>query len=345
MIKDEFKYQVFKDLTQKIVEQLYPNIHSLLISKNGSLIFEKYFIGHDQNFGKDSGIVEHTKDTLHDLRSITKSFISASIGIAINKNLIKNTDQKISDFFPEFDFYGEKALWNIYHFLTMTTGLDWDESLPYHDHENDEIRMSVSPDPVRFVFDKPINKTPGEFFNYCGGATHILAEIIERTSKTSITDFVKKNLFKPLGINKFEWNKYSVWNGSSKTAASSGLRLTSGDLMKFGMLYRNKGIYNGSRILTPEWIEASFTQRMEFPSLVAEGNDGYGYQFWMWQDHINGMEINMKAAKGFGDQSIYWDLQNDIIIVTTAGNYEKPDIKNNTYALLRNEIYPVIVDN
>lgn len=344
MIKDEIDSQIFKDLSQKVEDQFYPNIHSLLISKKRSLVFEKYFEGTDQNFGKDIGTIHHNKNTLHDLRSITKSIISACIGIAIGKGLIKNTEQKISDFFPEFNFTQGKASWNIYHFLTMTTGLEWDEALPYHDHENDEIKMSHSTDPIRFVLDKHLIDTPGKTFNYCGGATQILAEIIERSSGTTIEKFASEFLFGPLEISTFEWNKFSVWNGSSKTAASSGLRLTSGDLMNFGLMYRNGGRFNGNQILSPEWIKESFIQRMEFPSLVAEGNDGYGYQFWMWKDHINGMDINMTAAKGFGDQSIYWDLQNDIIIVTTAGNYNKPDIKNNTYALLRNDIYPALME-
>ncbi|HMQ70683.1 MAG TPA: serine hydrolase [Ignavibacteria bacterium] len=345
MFKDVNRDNFFYDLSGKISDQYYPNIHSLIISKNGSLIFEQYFKGHDQNFGKDTGIVMHTSETLHDLRSITKSFVSACIGIAIDKNLIKNTGQKISDFFPEYNFHGEKALWNIYHFLTMTTGLKWDESLPYHDHENDEIKMTHSTDPVRFVLDKPLAGSPGHNFNYCGGATQILAEIIERSSDLSIENFANEYLFSPLGINSFEWNKFSVWNGSHKTAASSGLRLTSGSLMKFGMMYRNNGLYNGYQILTPEWIKESFTQRMEFPSLVAEGHDGYGYQFWMWKDHITDREINIVAAKGFGDQSIYWDLENDLTVITTAGNYDKPDTKNNSYAILRNEIYPFLLDN
>ena len=341
-IDTDFDTKKLDDLTKKIENQFYPNIHSLLISKDGYLIYEKYFNGFDQNFGKDIGNVSHTKNTLHDLRSITKSVISACTGIAINKKLIRNTAQKISDFFPEYDFSDGKEGWTIEHFLTMTTGLEWSEELPYDNHENDEIKMTFSKDPVNFVLTKPMSAIPGKVFNYKGGATQILAEIIERSSQTTIDDFANEHFFKPLEIKFYEWNKYSVWNGSAKFAATSGLRLTSRDLLKIGLLYRNKGEYKGTRILTPEWVTESFTQRMEFPSLVSNGIDGYGYKFWMWKDVINGRIVNIIAAKGIGDQSIYWDLENDIIVVTTAGNYNKPDIKNNTYVMLRDYIYPAL---
>ena len=338
---------LFNIMTSKIENQEYPNIHSVLIAKNGELFYEHYFKGQDQIFGRDIGIVQYSDSTLHDIRSVTKSIISACVGVAIEKGYLKGVDQKISEFFPEMDtiFKGEKSNWTIQNFLTMTTGLDWNEDVPYNNPENDEVLMTYSQDPIKYVFSQSLAVLPGEKFNYSGGATQVLAEIIVRSSKTPLDQFVQEHLFNPLGIKKFEWTKYSVWKGADEFAAAGGLRLTSRDLMKIGLLYRNKGKWNNLQVLPEEWINESFKKRIEFPSTVADGNDAYGYQFWMWPDFILNNEFKMIAAIGNGGQNIYWDLKNDIIVVTTAGNYNKWDIKNDPYALLRNEIYPLILNS
>lgn len=333
---------LLKDLTSKIKSQFYPNIHSVLIAKDGQLFYEEYFAGRDQNYGKDIGLIQHTDTSLHDLRSISKSIVSALVGIAIDKRLIRGVDQKISDFFPEMVFEDEKANWTVEHFLTMTTGLQWNENIPYDNPENDEIRMTYSKDPVAYALGKDLESSPGNRFNYSGGATQVLAEIVERTSKIPLDDFAYHNLFQPLGIEKYSWNKYSVWGPSETFAAPSGLRLTPRDLMKIGQLYLNNGVWAGKRILKPEWITQSFDRKVEFPSDVAEGNDGYGYQFWTWQDTMLGKEVIIVAANGNGGQNIYWDIRNGLIVVTTAGNYNKWDIENDTYAILKNHVYPAI---
>ncbi|SFZ91858.1 CubicO group peptidase, beta-lactamase class C family [Flaviramulus basaltis] len=337
---------LLNNITTKIEEQVYPNIHSILIAKNGELFYEHYFNGQDQIWGRHIGTVQFSDSTLHDIRSITKSIVSACIGIAIEKGYIKNVNQKISDFFPEMDsiFSEDKENWTIQNFLTMSTGLIWNEDVPYDNPKNNETQMSSSEDPIKYVLSQPLETKPGIKFNYNGGATQILADIIVRSSKTPLYKFVEKHLFNPLGISTFEWTKFSAWKGSDTYAAASGLRLTSRDLLKFGLLYRNNGKWNGKQIIPSEWITESFSEKIEFPSRVADGNDAYGYQFWMWPDSILNNNFKMIAAIGNGGQNIYWDLKNDIIVVTTAGNYNKWDLKNDAYALLRNEIYPLILN-
>lgn len=333
---------ILNQMSKKISEQVYPNIHSILIAKNGKLFYEKYFDGKDQNWGSDLGVAVHNDTTLHDLRSITKSIVSACIGIAIQEGLINNVDEKVSKFFPEYGFADKKKDWTIEHFLTMTTGLAWNENLPYNNPENDEIKMVFSDDPVKYVLDKPLKNIPGTRFNYNGGATQVLAEIIERASSVDIEQFADKHLFKPLGIKKFEWNLYSRWNKSiskDKFGAASGLRLSSESLLKFAFLYRNNGKWNGKQILPVGWVKESFSKKIEFPSSVAKGNDAYGYQFWIWSDSTQNRKINIVSAIGNGDQHIYWDIDNDLIVITTAGNYNQWGIKNDSYALLKDYIY------
>lgn len=336
---------LLNDLKTKIENQEYPNIHSVLIAKKGKIFYEKYFQGKDQILGRDIGTVNFNDSTLHDIRSITKSVISACVGIAIEKKYIRTVDQKISDFFPELDtiFVGNKANWTIQNFLTMTTGLAWNENVPYSNPKNDETKMTYSQDPIKYVLEQPLESIPGAIFNYSGGATQILAEIIIRSSNKPLDQFVKEYLFDPLKIEDFEWTKYSVWKGADKFAAPSGLRLTPKDLMKIGLLYRNNGKWNDIQVLSEEWINESFKPQIEFPSEVTDGMEWYGYQFWIWPDIFHNNEFTMKAAVGNGGQNIFWDLKNDLIVVTTAGNYNQWNIKNDPYAFLKNEIYPLIL--
>lgn len=333
-------------MTAKLEAQEYPNIHSVLIAKNGKVLYEKYFEGKDQIFGKPVGTVQHSESTLHDIRSITKSVVSMCVGIALDKGYLQGVDQKIIDFFPEHLelFKGEKSNWTIQHFLTMTTGMKWSEEVPYDKPENDEVQMTYSPDPIQYVLSKPLKSSPGKKFNYNGGTTQVLAEIVARTSNNHIDQFAKQHLFDPLGIVHFEWSKYSVWEGSDAFSAASGLRLTSRDLMKLGLLFRNKGSWDGQQIISANWVQESFQQRIEFPSAITKSKDAYGYQFWMWRDQIMGNPVRMIAARGNGGQNIYWDLKNDIIVVSTAGNYNNWKIKKNAYILLLNDVYPVVLN-
>jgi len=337
---------ILNDLTQKIKQHYYPNIHSVLIAKDGNLIYENYFKGEDQNFGGNLGIRQFSDTTLHDIRSVTKSVVSALVGICIHKELIKDVNEPISKFFPEYTFEGKKKKWTLNHFLTMTTGQDWNEDVPYDDPKNDEIKMTYSNNPVNYVFNKDILYEPGSKWNYSGGTTQVLAEIVERVSNKSIKQFASDHLFSPLNIKKFEWNKYSKWGGADTYAAASGLRLTSRALLKIGLLYRNKGQWQGNQIFSKKWVEASFSRHIGFPCSIPDCMTYYGYQFWLWSDSILGKNINLVSAIGNGDQKIYWDFENDVIIVINAGNYNKWDfIKNNSETMYKQHIYPAIFNN
>ena len=340
----EMDTAMLRELTSRIEQQFFPNIHSILVAKDGHLVFEEYFSGNDQNYGRDIGLIHHSDSTLHDLRSITKSIVSLAVGIALKDGLIKSVNQPIAEFFPDIEFNSLKKSWTLEHFLTMTTGLQWNERVPYDHPENDEIQMTYSDDPIQYVFSKRLENNPGTTFNYNGGATQVLAKIVEKTAGMPIDQFVKTRLFHPLGITGYEWNKFSAWNGADEFAAPSGLRLKSRDLLKIGLLYRNYGTWNDQEILTEKWVRESFSKKIEFPSDVTSGNDAYGFQFWMWPDNLLNTEIQIVAANGNGGQNIFWDLKNDLIIVTTAGNYNKWDIENDSYAILRKYIYPALAE-
>jgi CubicO group peptidase (beta-lactamase class C family) len=263
-------------MDSNIVSNNYPNIHSVLVWKNNSLVFEKYYSGKDEIWGNDIGHVNFHKDSLHDIRSVTKSIVSACVGLALAQGKIKSVDQKVFEFYTEYRSLdtGLKSTLTIKHLLTMTTGQAWNEDVPYSDSANSEIRMAGSADPVSYALSQLIEKTPGKEWKYNGGSTQVLASIIEKATGKRVDEFANEYLFKPLGITKFTWTKFP---GTDVLAAASGLRLTSRDLLKFGLLYLNDGKVNGETILPASWIAESIQMHI---GRLPFGNfkQGYGYQ-------------------------------------------------------------------
>jgi CubicO group peptidase (beta-lactamase class C family) len=331
---------IINKIDTAVANNTFPNIHSLLIAKDGKLVYENYWKGHDELWGVDAGIKIHAKDSLHDLRSISKSIVSACFGILMQQGKIKSTSQKVFDFFPEYakQDTGLKSLLTIEHLLTMSSGLKWNEDVPYDNPENSEIQMIKSGNPVEYVLSQPMELPPGKEWKYNGGTTQLLAAIIERTTGQKITAFAEKNLFLPLGITRYEWFTYQ---GTTIYAAASGLRLRSRDLLKFGLLYLNEGVWHGKQIVPRKWVEISVQPHIN----LGRGNTAYGYQFWLFNDTAQGKPVNLITGVGNGEQRLFIDKARNLVIVITAGNYNKWNIKNNSAQLSRQYIYPALKEN
>jgi hypothetical protein len=186
--------ELLAEMTRKIVDGTYPNVHSVLIIKDGKLVFEEYFY-------------EYTKDTLQELRSATKSFFSALTGIAIEKGFIKSKNEKVLSYFPEYTFDNisdAKRQITIENLLTQQSGLDCDITNPKS--EGNETTMSNTDDWVKFTLDLPMSDTPGGKGMYCSGNPIILGRIIEKQVNQTLPEFAVKTLFTPLGITQFKWN-------------------------------------------------------------------------------------------------------------------------------------------
>ena len=288
------------EMIRKIVDRTYPNVHSVLIIKDGKLLFEEYFY-------------EYTEDTLQELRSTTKSFYSALTGIAIDKGYIKSINERVLSYFPEYTFENNSDLLNqltIENLLTNQTGLDCD--ITNEKAAGDETKMHNSDDWVKFSLDLPMIDTPGGKGMYCSGNSIILGRIIEKKAKQPLPEFARQTLFAPLGITKFKW-RFKPDKSSAETFCQLNLRPR--DLAKFGLLYLNKGNWNGKQIISAEWCEQSLKKHS-----IIQGVD-YGYQWWIKYLDADEVRYYGKAAQGNGGQKIYiWEQQN-MVTVITGGNY------------------------
>jgi len=333
---EEIDTAIIHSMEEVILNNEYPNIHSVLIAHNNKLIYENYWSGQDESWGDKLGNIKHGKDDLHDIRSISKSIVSACVGIAIEQGKIKSVDQKVFEFFPEFKKQdtGLKSALTIKHLLTMTSGLKWNEDIPYDNPENSEIQMIRAPDAVGYVLSQPMDFSAGKIWKYNGGTTQLLAAILQKTTGKRIDSFANEFLFQPLGVPSFEWAKYP---GTELPAAASGLRLRSKDLLNFGLLYMNGGQWNNKQIIPALWIADSHTSHT-----TTDKGGGYGYQFWLWTDTIMHKPVPFVVCVGNGDQRVFMNKEIGLVVVITAGNYNKWDIRKNAGALLKDFIYPAV---
>jgi len=321
-------------LTKLILADKYPNIHSMLILRHGKLIYENYFSGEDEvHGGARVGYVKHTIDDLHDCRSISKSFTSACVGIAVKQGFIKSIDEPIFSYFKEYAKYFDpaKRKITIRNLLTMTSGLEWDEKISYLDSDNSETQMDRSDDPISFILSRKLTSVPGTTWNYCGGSATLLGEILRKATGERLDKFAGKNLFAPLGIRKYTWD--TMPKNKNLTAAAWGLRLRSRDLAKFGLLYMNYGKWGNTQVLDTDWVKHSLSTQVSRPSESPYIPEGYGFQFWVgFVSEYNHYKTDMPYADGNGGQNIFFWRDMDILLVFTGGNYNRRDIANSGWA-------------
>ncbi len=317
-------------LTKLILADKYPNIHSMLILRHGKLIYENYFAGEDEvHGGTRVGYVNHTIDDLHDCRSVSKSFTSACIGIAVKQGFIKSIDEPIFPYFKEYAKYFDpaKRKITIRNLLTMTSGLEWDEKISYLNSDNSERQMDGSNDPISFILSRKLTSTPGTVWNYSGASAMLLEEILWKATGERLDKYAEKNLFAPLGIRKYTWD--SMPKNKNMIAAAWGLRLRSRDLAKFGLLYMNYGKWGNTQILDTDWVKHSLNTEVSRPSEIPNIPEGYGFQFWVgFMDEGSHYKTDMPRADGNGGQNIYFWRDMDILLVFTGGNYNRRDIAN-----------------
>ncbi len=326
---------ILNNLAARIRSNPGINIHSLLIVKDNNLVYEEYFSGKDQNWGNDLGVVEFEGNTLHDLRSVTKSVTSALVGIAIAEGKIAGVDANAFDLFPDYSdqMAPDKKSLTLHHILTMSAGLDWFEPGDYTNPGNDERRMIRSPDPVAFTLGRSLRTEPGRSFQYNGGLPTLLGHLLERGYGKRGDEIVKEKLFDPLGIDRFEFRA----NGSGLLAYASGLRLTPRDMAKIGMLYLNEGRWGEKQIIPAEWVEASLKPHIE-TSFIA----GYGYQWWIMRFESEDESMWVPSALGNGGQQIYVLRPLNMVMVITAGNYNTGDVELRGYEVLTEYVFPSV---
>lgn len=308
-------------LVDRIRDNDYTEVHSVVIIKNDKLVFEEYFPGHDfyylgENFHGD--YVDFNRDTRHDTHSATKSFTSVLVGAAIEKGFIQSVDDKIFDYFPDYSSLidQQKEKITIEHLLTMSSGFQWNEwDVPISQSNHDIIRLIFSSDPVYYVLNKPVVTEPGTVFYYNGGTVDILGQIVKRASNMEVENFSHTYLFGLLGITNYNWQ---TMYGSGVTCCHGDVYITPRDMAKIGYLYLKGGVWNSTRIISEEWINLSTQNHITPPVNWAYG---YGYLWWLKRYLTTSRTFYSINAEGWGGQQIIIIPSENMVVVFTGANY------------------------
>ncbi|MCG6191426.1 serine hydrolase domain-containing protein [Maribellus maritimus] len=308
-------------LIENILKGKMATIHSLLIVKDNKLVLEEYFHNYDNN-------------KLHSLESVTKSFTSSLIGIAIDKKFIPDVNEPVWHYFEKWDstqWFKKKYDIKIKNLLTMTAGLDWKPFTP--NKFNDDVNIYTSPDWIKYILNKDLKDKPGDKFFYNNRLMFLQGHIIEESSGLSVDSFATKYLFNELGIKYHKWEVYD--NGITETGG--GLKLLPRDMMKFGLMYLNHGEWQGKQVISPEWIKSSTENQ------VHSNNQEYGYNWWIKSYNINQQTFNTYYALGHGEQLIMAIPNANTVFVMTAGNYFQTPQRQDE--IMRDYILPSLTTN
>lgn len=270
-------------------------VDALLVIRNGYIVAEEYFNG-------------YSRTTPHQLWSDTKSFLSALVGIALDKGLITDIDDRIMDYLPEYGYSGMDARFydiTVRNLLSMRMGIDREQ--------NNLIPVVTSGNWIRETFNLPLLYDPGTRFSYNSLQSHLLSAIITRKSGMSTRHFAEKYLTGPMGIEISDWGV----DPQGYNIGGYDLYLTPRDMAVLGYLYLNGGVINGHQVVPEEWINLSLQK-----TNINDGTWGvltkYNYGFHWWLGEMNGYSLFI--AWGMGGQYIICVPEKDLIVVATANS-------------------------
>lgn len=287
----------------------FKNITSVLVARQGKLIFEKYFDVFDAN-------------SLHDTRSATKTITGILIGLAIEKKFIPSEKTTVFQYFSDKKPFQNadvrKGKITIEDLLTMSSMLECDDDNQFS--SGNEERMYLIEDYFKFALNLPVRGFPawatkpqdspyGRSFSYCTAGVVLLGGVLERSTKMKVDDFARKYLFSQLGITKAEWQITPM--GMPMTGG--GLRLRSRDFLKIAQLYQNKGQWNGKQIISKEWISKSTTPRAN-----ARENTDYGYLWWLQKFGAKDKSYFAYYMAGNGGSKIAVFPELELVVVITG---------------------------
>lgn len=325
-------YELLAEGSSQMRNGYHGDVHSFLVARNGAIIFEAYYRG--------AGAAQ-----LHRCYSVTKSVTSALMGIIRGQGLIGSLDGTLTEFLPEYagiiDADADKRTISLRHVLTMTAGLEFDEhSYPYTDNRNSWRQMHQSMDWVEWTLTRPIVSAPGTTFQYSSACTILLAQILKNISGRDAESLAEEYLFGPLGIGSYTW-EHKNNDPADIPDTGGGLFLRSRDMLKFGQMYLDGGLWEGSQIVPEAWVAESTG-----PQVWLGEVEYYGYQWWglkaMGQtDTGQTIEFNIPYAAGYAGQYIVLLPIADLVVVFTAS---ETDGGFNFIDILNRYVGPAVLD-
>ena len=325
IVRSDLGVATARAIVRGILAGTYKDVHSVLLYQRGRLVLEEYFYGY--------GVQRP-----HQLRSATKSVVSALAGIAIDRGALSGVDEKV---LPQMRYASyanpdtRKAAITLGDLLAMSPGLDC------NDHSSNspgrETVIDDKPDWVKATLDLPMIHTPGTKAYYCSGGVAVVGRLIENVVHMRLPEYAQTRLFGPLGIARADWKwNYDLTNADKEY---SQIHLRPRDMLKLGVLFADGGRWHGRQVISEAWVRTSLAEHSHVD------NVSYGYFWWRpWlnvQTPTGPQHVNVIAAEGNGGQKIYLVPQYDLVAVFTGGGYNAPSTPPNT--IMANIVLPALM--
>ena len=281
-----------------------PHPRCLLVERNGTLVMEEYFNG-------------SSADVFFDVRSITKSVMSALVGIAIERGAIRGLDLTVGEALDPVvpGLEARKRAITLRQLLTMTSGLPWRE---LNSVEQDYSAWVSSPDPLRWILEKPLDHEPGSYWHYNTGASHIVSAMLTEATGQSARTFAQDQLFGPLDSVVGDWPA----DPRGYNYGGHGISLQARTLVRFGRLFLDAGVFRGRQVVPASWVREATATRRSTNNAMPWGS-GYGYFFWTDRDSGTGRDYYF--ATGYGGQFVVNVPSANATIVATTDWSGVPD--------------------
>ncbi len=275
------------ELADFLVGEPHRDFKGLAIARNGKLVYEGYFNGHD-------------RDALVDIRSATKSLTSILAGVAIEEGLLDGVDTPmLPALWPEYaalEDAAQKKTIRLEDLLTMSSGLDADDDRP--ESPGSEDYFYESSDWLRFILGLPMIHSPGKHWAYASANTFLLGAMIEEAAGVTLASYAEDGLFDALGVTDYHWAE----SPKGRTVGQGNLSLRLVDMTKFGQLFLDHGQWAGEQLISKDWVQASIVGRYPVPW---EHYDEYGYGWYLHTQAVHGRDLGYYFASGNGGNKIY----------------------------------------
>ena len=306
-----------------LVDSSNTGVSALLVMRHGQPVMERYWNGYG-------------KDTLHDMRSATKSITSLLVGMAIDEHDLGGVDDTLAQWLST-DYPGAPALAHgtvLKNLLMMQGGLDcndWNNASP-----GNEENMYDAQDWVKFYLELAGKYPPGTVTVYCTGNPVTLGHVLRNATHQSVATFAQSHLFGPLGITSARWNTYD--NGT-EIDTGGHMQMRPRDMARIGQFALQRGMWNGTQRVSSAWIDVSTSRLGAFDSDPA---DGYGYLWWHSTDRRGLTSVQTFYANGAGGQFIFVCPELDLVVVMTGENYDNEPAVQRAHQFYDSFILPAV---
>jgi CubicO group peptidase (beta-lactamase class C family) len=306
----------FEGEEKQIIESIdYFNTDGLMILKDGEVHYENYWN-------------ENKETSRHIIWSVSKSFLSALVGIALNEGLIEDINDPVIKYLKDFKGTGYEGV-SIKNLLQMSSGIEFNEDYGDPDSDINRYGRVTATGTSQREFAKTLknSREPGTYNHYISLDSQMLGMLVAEVSNMSVKEYLHEKIWSKIGMQD---DAFYLTDKQEVEMSLGGLNVTLRDMAKFGQLYLNNGKWNGNQIVPFEWV-ANSTTPLDIHVQPNAGDEfssdawGYGYQWW-----VPGPEVSDYTAHGIYNQFIYINPQSNVVIAKTSSNYNFVDERQYT---------------